>query len=238
MARMTSLEFAGVGHGAVESLLEQGGDFGFTEPVGDGDDLGGVEVVAGPDIAADVGGVDVLGHQVDQDHMGQKFLGDQSGVEAVFRDLDVVVLSVLELGGQAGGRGDIAVDDHDPGSAHFQGVGRDRVGLHESDQLPGGNPPVPGTGNAISLELAAVEPLGDGPRGHIADLSDLSGCQYIFAFIHGWSCIPKDIQSKIIHNSVGARIGPDPVSFLSSSASRSQITNGWAIFLKISTLFP
>ena len=140
--------------------------------------------------------------------MGEEFLGDQAGVEAVFGDLDVVVLPFLELGGQARCRGDIAVDEHHPGFAHFQGVGGDRVGLHEPDQLPGRNPPIPRAWNAVSFELAAVEPLGDGPRGHIADLSDLSGGQYIFAFIHGWYPYPKDFQSNIIHNSVRPELGP------------------------------
>jgi hypothetical protein len=58
------------------------------------------------------------------------------------------------------------------------------VGLHEADEFGRGDASVARTGYAVTLQLSGIEPLCDGSRSDIAYLSDLSGRQYIFSFVH------------------------------------------------------
>ena len=55
---------------------------------------------------------------------------------------------------------------------------------HKSDQLVERDAAVLAPGYAISPKLAAVEPLGDGPWGDIANLGDLAGGEHILWRIH------------------------------------------------------
>ena len=55
---------------------------------------------------------------------------------------------------------------------------------HESDQLVERNAAVLAPGDAVSSKLTAVEPLGDGPWGDIANLGNLAGSEHILWRIH------------------------------------------------------
>src|SRR5690606_17273034 len=49
--------------------------------------------------------------------------------------------------------------------------------LQELDQVLARDTTVLGTGDAVALQPARVEPLADSARGHFADLCDLTSCE-------------------------------------------------------------
>ena len=67
----------------------------------------------------------------------------------------------------------------------------DVVGLHEPHEGVERDAAVLAAGDAVALELAGIEPLADGARGHVADLGDLAGGQDVFGFefLHGNACL-------------------------------------------------
>lgn len=87
---------AGVGEDGVEAFSLQCVDFLFAEAVGDSNHLCVLEVGVGPDVGADLCGVDVAGHEVYHDDVGQELLCDDSCVKAVMCGFDFAVFFLSE----------------------------------------------------------------------------------------------------------------------------------------------
>src|SRR5262249_19516202 len=106
--------------------------------------------------------------------------GFHAGLEAVDGGADLVVGLLAEDLAENVDDFLFVVHDEDAGLAAGHAVERNAVLLHEADELGDGDATVLGTGDAIALEHARVEPLGDRAGGDIADLGHLAGRQYVF----------------------------------------------------------
>ncbi len=73
----------------------------------------------------------------------------------------------------------VAIDNEYAGVTRHQPVEGNAVLPHESGKGLHWNPPVLGAWDAVSLELAGVEPLADRACGDIADLGNFAGCKYV-----------------------------------------------------------
>ncbi len=170
---------------AVEAFFLEGLAFVVGEVSGHGDDLGHLEVGVHADGFADVAAVDVAEVDVEEDDVGLDFFRGDAGLEAGGGGLDVVggVLA-KEIAEHVDDVG-FVVDDEDAGFGEVEHAIEGHVVLaHEAHELGDGDAAVFGAGDAVSAELARIEPLGDGARRDFADACDFAGGQDFFVTRH------------------------------------------------------
>ena len=109
---------------------------------------------------------------VQEDDVGLEGRQPRGGVERRRGDLHVVVVveGVLEQFQQVL----VVVHDQHPGTDDAPEAG-EMILLHEALQALGGDPAVLGAGERVAVELAAVDPLDDGPLGDLADAGHFPG---------------------------------------------------------------
>jgi len=144
----------------------------------DDDRLGEVHVLA--QILANLQCFDLPDTEVDDDTVRVKALGLNPALEAAGCDRD--------LEGPFGRQFALQVLDQNLVLSHEQHLGHTlvfevakghTVFLQELDQVFPWNTAVLAAGDSVPLQSARVEPLADRPRGHFADLRDLSSSEHL-----------------------------------------------------------
>jgi hypothetical protein len=138
-----------------------------------------------PDELGDALAIQVREVQVEQEHMRLEALALEPGLEGARGDADFVVGLLGENLGERGGDFALVVGDQHAGAPGRDALHGNAMGPHELEQLAHGDAAVFRARDAVALQAARVEPLGDGSRGDIADLGDFTGGQHVFFDWHG-----------------------------------------------------
>ena len=111
----------------------------------------------------DPGGIDV-----DQEQVRLHFLRQRTAFEDRFGNLHAKPAVCAERFAQQSPEVPIRLDDQHANLVPLDPVERQPMSLHESDQLLKRNSAILAPGDPITAQLAGIEPLGDRPRGHLA----------------------------------------------------------------------